>query len=47
MRYIAKEYKQGLIDFEEVDATMQSYFGLMKHCSTYGLQVWISKNIIF
>ena len=47
MRYIAKEYAQGLIDFEDVDATMQSYFGLMKHCSTYGLQKWISKNVIF
>ena len=29
MRYIAKEYEAGLIDFDAVDATMQSYFGLM------------------
>lgn len=47
MRYIAKEYKAGLIDFDAVDATMQSYFGLMSHCSTHGLQKWIEKNIIF
>ncbi len=47
MRYIAKEYEQGLIDFETVNDTMQSYFGLMKHASTYGLQRWISKNVIF
>lgn len=47
MRYIAKEYKAGLIDFDAVDATMQSYFGLMGHCSTHGLQKWIEKNIIF
>lgn len=47
MFYIAKEYEQGLIDFEAVDSTMQSYFGLMKHCSTYGLQKWISENVIF
>ena len=47
MRYIAKEYEQGLIDVEDVDATMQSYFGLMKHCATHGLRKWISKNIIF
>lgn len=26
---------------------MQSYFGLMGHCSTHGLQKWIEKNIIF
>lgn len=47
MFYIAKEYEQGLIDLEAVDSTMQSYFGLMKHCSTYGLQKWISENVIF
>ena len=47
MRYIAKEYEAGLIDFDAVDATMQSYFGLMSHCSTHGLQKWIEKNIIF
>lgn len=47
MRYIAKEYEAGLIDFDAVDATMQSYFGLMRHCSTHGLQKWIEKNIIF
>lgn len=29
MHYIAKEYEAGLIDFDAVDATMQSYFGLM------------------
>lgn len=47
MKYIAKEYEQGFIDFEDVDATMQSYFGLMKHCNTYGLRKWISENIKF
>lgn len=44
---VAKEYEAGLIDFDAVDATMQSYFGLMSHCSTHGLQKWIEKNIIF
>lgn len=47
MRYIVKEYEAGLIDFDAVDATMQSYFGLMGHCSTHGLQKWIKKNIVF
>ena len=31
MRYISKEYKEGAINFEEADATMQSYFGLLSH----------------
>ncbi len=47
MRYIAKEYEAGLIDFDAVDATMQSYFGMLGHCTTHGLQKWIEKNIIF
>lgn len=47
MRYIAKEYQAGLIDFDAVDATMQSYFGLMGHCATHGLQKWIEHNIVF
>lgn len=47
MRYIAKEYEAGLIDFDAVDATMQSYFGLLSHCTTHGLQNWIENNIVF
>ena len=47
MQFIAKEYHEGLIDFDAVDATMQSYFGLMGHCATHGLQKWIEENIIF
>ena len=26
---------------------MQSYFGMLSHCSTHGLQKWIEKNIVF
>lgn len=47
MQYIAKEYQAGLIDFDAVNATMQSYFGLMGHCATHGLQKWIEQNIVF
>ena len=47
MRYIAKEYEAGLIDFDAVDATMQSYFGMLGHCASHGLQKWIEKYIIF
>ena len=47
MRYISKEYEAGLIDFDAVDATMQSYFGMLSHCSTHGLQKWITNNIVF
>jgi hypothetical protein len=45
MRYTAKEYEARLIDFDAADATMQSYFWLMGHCATHGLQKWITENI--
>ena len=47
MRYIAKEYEAGLIDFDAVDATMQSYFGLMSTAPLTGSRNGSRKNIIF
>ena len=47
MRYIAGEYGEGLIDYDAANATMQSYFGLMGHAATHGLQKWIANNIKF
>lgn len=47
MRYIQKEYAERLIDFDAVNQTMQSYFGMMRHCSSYGLQEWVSQHIVF
>ncbi|MDT3699756.1 MAG: reverse transcriptase domain-containing protein [Thermincola sp.] len=35
-------YNQGKIDFEKVNATVQSYFGVLKHCNSQSL-----KNKIF
>ncbi len=47
IRYIEKEYAAGLIDLEAVESTMQSYYGLMKHCNSYGLRRWIERNVVF
>lgn len=47
IRYRQKEYAAGLITFDKVNATMQSYFGTMKHFDSYGLRRWISENIVF
>lgn len=47
MGYIAGEYGEGLIDYDAANATMQSYFGLMGHAATHGLQKWIANNIKF
>lgn len=47
MRYVSNQYNQGKISYNEARSTMQSYYGLMSHCSTIGLQRWIKKNIDF
>lgn len=47
IRFIAKLYGEGLIDLETANNTMQSYYGMMKHCNSYGLRRWIEENVIF
>lgn len=47
INYIKKEYEQGLIDFEDVDSTMQSYFGMMKNYDSYGLRTWVNESVVF
>lgn len=42
IKYIVKAYERGEMTLKEVNATMQSYFGLMKHCTNEGLK----QNII-
>lgn len=42
IKYIVKAYEHGEMTLKEVNATMQSYFGLMKHCTNEGLK----ENII-
>ena len=44
---VQREYSEGLIDFEDVDSTMQSYFGLMQNFNSYGLRTWMHDNIAF
>jgi retron-type reverse transcriptase len=42
IKYIVKAYERGEMTLKEVNATMQSYFGLMKYCTNEGLK----ENII-
>jgi len=42
IKYIVKAYERGEMTLKEVNATMQSYFGLLKHCTNEGLK----ENII-
>lgn len=47
IKYIQKEYQQGLIDFEDVNSTMQSYFGQVKNFNSYGLRTWVHDSVTF
>ena len=42
IKYIVKAYERGEMTLQEVNATMQSYFGLIKHCTNEELR----ENII-
>ena len=45
--HIEKEYAAGEIDVENVNATMQSYFGDMKHYDSDGIRTKLTNNTVF
>lgn len=38
LRYLRKNYERGKTTWEEVNSSLQSYMGLLKHCNSYGLR---------
>jgi len=38
IKYVVKQYNKNLIPFDKVNAIVQSYMGIMKHCNSYNLQ---------
>ena len=38
IKYVIKAYEAGEMTLKEVNATMQSYFGLISHCTNKGLK---------
>lgn len=47
LKYLKKQYEQGEIEFEDIRATMASYFGLMKHSNSYNLKSKLLDSLIF
>lgn len=45
--HIEKEYAAGYIDVENVNATMQSYFGDMKHFDSDGIRTKLTDSTVF
>lgn len=46
IKYIKKAYELGEMTLKEVNSTMQSYFGLMKHCTNDGLREKIINDFV-
>ena len=47
LRHLEAQYKAGEVEFDYVIQVVNSYHGLLKHCSGEGLKRWIEENITF
>lgn len=47
LKYVKKQYERNEIPFDKVNATVQSYMGILKHCNSYRLQNKIFDSYIF
>lgn len=45
--YLSKQYRMGRVTLEKIRSSVMSYFGVMKHFNSYGLQKSIFKLAIF
>ena len=46
IKYLQKQYAKGEIDFAKANSTMQSYFGLLKHCDSKRLKFKILGDFV-
>lgn len=45
--YLQRAYTRGEVNFQKVNASVQSYFGLLKHCNSYNLRRELSGKLVF
>lgn len=46
LTHIAGEYAEGRISLERANATLQSDYGMLKHCTGNEMREWISENFV-
>ena len=46
LKYLQKAYARGETTFEEVNSSVQSYLGILKHCDSYYLRQAIFKDFV-
>lgn len=47
LKYLQKTYAKGKVSLEKINATVQSYRGLLEHCDSYNLGKKLFDNLIF
>lgn len=47
LKYLQRAYARGEVSFDEVNATVQSYLGLLKHCNSYKLRKKLFETLVF
>lgn len=47
LKYVKKQYERNELPFEKVNATVQSYMGILKHCNSFRLQNKIFSELVF
>lgn len=46
LRYLKKAYARGEVDLEDVNASIQSYLGILKHCDSHYLKQSIFRKLV-
>lgn len=47
LKYVKKQFERNQLPFEKVNATVQSYMGILKHCNSFRLQNKIFNELVF
>jgi hypothetical protein len=47
LKYLQQDYARGEVDWEEVNASVQSYLGLLRHCNSYNLRRKLFETLVF
>jgi len=44
-KYLNKKYFEGKVDIEDINASVQSYLGIIKHCDSYNLKMSVISKL--
>ena len=44
-KYLNKKYFEGKVDIEDINASVNSYLGIIKHCDSYNLKMSVISKL--